>query len=72
MENHEEADENEGCGPFSFTRPSLGSDGDFDDDLAVPNSVKLIDVDGEAVAIEHSDEETNGESVLKSVINRFK
>lgn len=61
MENQEEADEDEGCGPFSLTRPSLGSDGDFDDDLAVPNSVKLIDVDGEAVAIEHSDEETNGE-----------
>lgn len=64
MENHEETEEDEGCGPFSLTRPSLASDGDFDDDLAVPNSMKLIDVDGEPVAIEHSDEETNGKCFM--------
>lgn len=57
MANNEESFD---CFDFSLTRPSLGSEGDFDDDLGVPSSVKLIDIDGEPVAIEHSDEETNG------------
>lgn len=50
------------CLDFTFTRPSFGSELEFDDELDLPNTLKVIDVDGKPVAIEHSDEETNGPS----------
>lgn len=45
------------CIDISFM-PSCGSDGDFDDDLGVPDSVKIIEIDGAPVAIENFDEIT--------------
>lgn len=45
---------------MSITRPSLGSDGDYDDELGVPESIKVVDMGDGPVAIEHSDEELEG------------
>lgn len=56
----EDKEEGSDCLDFSFARSRLGSEVDFDDELAVPESIKIIDVDGSPVAIEHSDEEANG------------
>lgn len=58
MENNEE-EENQDCIDLCITRPSLGSEIDFDDELALPNSLTIIDVDGKPVAIEQSEEEIN-------------
>lgn len=44
----------------SNLRPSLGSEPDFDDDLGVPELIKIVDIGDGPVAIEHSDEEVEG------------
>lgn len=54
----EKEEEDHNCIDLSFM-PSCGSDVDFDDDLGVPNSVKIIEVDGAPVAIEHHEEEAS-------------
>nr|XP_023026917.1 phospholipase D1-like [Leptinotarsa decemlineata] len=55
----------------SMTRPSLGSDGDYDDELGIPESIKVVDMGDGPVAIENSDEELeNGLSY--STIHNYK
>lgn len=49
------------CIDLSFMQ---SSDGDFDDDLGVPSSVKIIEVDGAPVAIEQTEEETQGKQLI--------
>lgn len=39
------------------TRPSLGSDAEYDDELGVPGDIKIVDIGDGPVAIEESDEE---------------
>ncbi|KAJ8953089.1 hypothetical protein NQ318_013431 [Aromia moschata] len=58
MENEEDNPE---ANQFSLTRPSLGSDGDYDDELGVPESIKLVDMGDGPVAIVNSDEELESE-----------
>ncbi|KAF7268635.1 hypothetical protein GWI33_018263 [Rhynchophorus ferrugineus] len=41
----------------SLPRVSIGSDGDYDDKLGVPESIKIVDVGDGPVAIENSDDE---------------
>ncbi|KAJ8985396.1 hypothetical protein NQ317_007554 [Molorchus minor] len=57
----ENVEENEESNEMSLTRPSLGSDGDYDDELGVPESIKLVDMGDGPVAIVNSDEELEGE-----------
>lgn len=48
---------------MSMTRPSLGSlgsDADYDDELGVPGSIKLLDMGDGPVAIENSDDDLEG------------
>ncbi|XP_074037615.1 phospholipase D [Leptinotarsa decemlineata] len=47
----------------SMTRPSLGSDGDYDDELGIPESIKVVDMGDGPVAIENSDEELENDQV---------
>lgn len=54
MDNDEENGE---FNELSLTRPSLGSDGDYDDELGVPETIKLVDMGDGPVAIVNSDEE---------------
>ncbi|CAG9854578.1 unnamed protein product [Phyllotreta striolata] len=42
---------------------SLGSDADYDDELGVPGSIKLVDIGDGPVAIEHSDDELEEEHI---------
>ncbi|XP_060530761.1 phospholipase D2 isoform X2 [Cylas formicarius] len=44
-------------------RQSLGSDGDYDDELGVPDSIKIVDIGDGPVAIENSDDELEEEDV---------
>lgn len=53
--------ENEDQNEMSLTRPSLGSDADYDDDLEVSDSIQIVDMgDGGPVAIENSEDEIEG------------
>lgn len=45
---------------ISLTRPSLGSDADYDDDLEVSDSIKIVDMGDGPVAIENSEDEPEG------------
>ncbi|XP_072377195.1 phospholipase D1 [Diabrotica undecimpunctata] len=59
-ETEESGDYNEN----SVNRPSLGSigsDGDYDDELGVPASIKVVDMGDGPVAIENSDDEVEDE-----------
>lgn len=60
MNNLEKIDENDETIDMSLTRPSLGSDGDYDDDLEVPDSIKIVDMGNGPVAIENSEDENEG------------
>ncbi|XP_057670646.1 phospholipase D2 [Diorhabda carinulata] len=68
MENKDE-NETEESGDYnetSINRPSLGSlgsDGDYDDILGVPRSIKILDIGDGPVAIEHSDEELEEDGI---------
>lgn len=53
-------DEDDGQNEFSLTRPSLGSDADYDDDLEVPDSIKIVDMGDGPVAIQNSEDEAEG------------
>lgn len=44
----------------SFPRTSIGSDADYDDDLGIPTSIKVVDIGDGPVAIENSDDELEG------------
>lgn len=58
--------ENEDQNEMSLTRPSLGSDADYDDDLEVSDSIQIVDMgDGGPVAIENSEEEIEGTFTLQ-------
>nr|CAH7741167.1 unnamed protein product [Callosobruchus chinensis] len=61
---------------LSVTRPSLGSDAEFDDELAIPESIKLVDMGDGPVAIENSDVELECDDQLEglpySTINNCK
>ncbi|KAH1027619.1 hypothetical protein HUJ05_001096 [Dendroctonus ponderosae] len=46
----------------SFPRTSIGSDADYDDDLGVPTSIKVVDIGDGPVAIENSDDELEDET----------
>lgn len=65
-ENEVENDENEAdnetgeINQMSITRPSLGSDGDYDDELGVPDTIQVVDMGDGPVAIENSDVELEG------------
>lgn len=48
----------------SLPRVSIGSDGDYDDKLGVPESIKIVDIGDGPVAIENSDDELHGKTVL--------
>lgn len=57
MEEEEVIDSND----ISLTRPSLGgSEAEYDDELGVPESLKIVDIGDGPVLIEHSDEEIEG------------
>ncbi|XP_018573262.1 phospholipase D2 isoform X1 [Anoplophora glabripennis] len=60
MDNDEENGE---INELSLTRPSLGSDGDYDDELGVPETIKLVDMGDGPVAIVNSDEELENEQI---------
>lgn len=68
MENHNSSEnegENEADGTgeiyeMSITRPSLGSDGDYDDELGIPDTLQVVDMGDGPVAIENSDVELEG------------
>uniref|UniRef100_A0A6P7FC96 Phospholipase n=1 Tax=Diabrotica virgifera virgifera TaxID=50390 RepID=A0A6P7FC96_DIAVI len=63
----EDNSETEDSGDYrenSVNRPSLGSigsDGDYDDELGVPASIKVVDMGDGPVAIENSDDEVEDE-----------
>ncbi|CAH1104900.1 unnamed protein product [Psylliodes chrysocephalus] len=63
---------------MSMTRPSLGSlgsDADYDDELGVPGSIKLLDMGDGPVAIENSDddlEEEHTESLHFNTVLNYK
>ncbi|KAJ8922579.1 hypothetical protein NQ315_007609 [Exocentrus adspersus] len=60
MDNDEDTGE---CNEVSLTRPSLGSDADYDDELGVPETIKLVDMGDGPIAIVNSDEELENEQV---------
>lgn len=45
---------------LSLPRTSIGSDADFDDGLAISDSIKVVDIGDGPVAIENGDDESNG------------
>lgn len=45
---------------IEISRPSLGSDADYDDELEVPESIHIVDMGDGPVAIENSEEEAEG------------
>lgn len=53
----ETMNENEDQNETSLTRPSLGSDADYDDDLEVSDSIQIVDMGDGPVAIENSEDE---------------
>lgn len=53
----ETMNENEDQNDMSLTRPSLGSDADYDDDLEVSDSIQIVDMGDGPVAIENSEDE---------------
>lgn len=53
---NEDDDHNE----ISLTRPSLGSDADYDDDLEVSDSIQIVDIGDGPIAIENSEDEIEG------------
>lgn len=56
--NHDDNEEEHN--ELSLTRPSLGSDGDYDDDLEVSDSIKIVDMGDGPIAIENSEDEAEG------------
>lgn len=52
--NHTEDDN------IEISRPSLGSDADYDDELEVPESIHIVDMGDGPIAIENSEEEAEG------------
>lgn len=56
---------------FSLTCRSAGSEVEYDDELGVPESLKIVDIGDGPVVIEHSDDEVTGKStssMIKSMI----
>lgn len=49
-------------------RPSIGSDADYDDDLEVSNSIKIVDMGEGPIAIENSEDETEGTLIIFVVV----
>ncbi|XP_050299678.1 phospholipase D2 [Anthonomus grandis grandis] len=64
MENADSstANSNDLSPTVSLPRTSIGSDGDYDDELGIPESIKVVDIGDGPVAIENSDDELEDDS----------